>query len=294
MEQRTMAGTSAATADAGAGDARAPDETTHPWLIVVLAQQRSGTTAFERTLSLGEKVHSFEEVFHDVRMANYANYFNFREKMIKGNSRLSFNRSEHQLALWRGYVNFLRQETAKPFFMIDVKYNSWHHFNNVWYNTGSKPDMVDLVKSGRAKVVHIVRRDLFAQACSAVVAERRQKFHFKTAPKDQPADLVINPRGLLDRMQRSNAQTQLFRRFFADYEHCCELVYEEMFADSHLSAATRGRVSDLIGEDCDGGSEVPLSKATPPLSEVIANSREVVDFFGKTRFSDMVAENLCA
>lgn len=265
---------------------------THPWLVVVVAQQRSGTTAFGRTLNQGSKIKSFGEVFHNARSTSKVNYFNHREHLIKDQPWLSFTTTENQQQLWTSYLALLRSKAEKPFVLIDAKYNSWHHFNGVWYLTGEAPAMVHLVRKSQAKVIHIIRRNVFAQACSAILAEQRQEFHFAETPAVEPNSLRLNPRGVLARMKRSSLQTEQFRRFFSGYAPYRELFYEELFDGKRIATTGLEAVSELIGEDCDGQGDLPLAKATPSLDSLIGNADEIEEFFRTTSFGEMVSNAL--
>lgn len=268
-----------------------PGSVSHPWLVIVVAQQRSGTTAFGRTLSEGRKIHTFGEVFHNARGNSETNYFNFKERRTREQPCLSFASSENQEHLWNSYLHFLKSCTSKPFVLLDVKYNSWHHFNAIWYLTGEAPAMIRLVRRSRVRVLHIIRRNLFEQACSAFLASQRQQFHFTEPP--EPIRLTLDPHRLLARMTSSQEQTELFRKFFAGYRHYCKLFYEDIFQGDKVSEGTLDAVSGLIGQDCDGERRVRFVKSTPPPRDLVQNREEIIEFFSGKQFSHMVAEGLC-
>jgi LPS sulfotransferase NodH len=264
------------------------------WLVVVVAQQRSGTTALRYTLARGRRCHDYGEVFHSQRGDDPFNYFNFRQAQTIKQPRLSFPSPRSQRWLWEQFLGHLRAGTSRRFVLVDIKYNSWHHLEPVWHYHGDRPALVDLVNDAGIPVLHIVRQNVFAQACSSKIAQHRGVWHVG-GPTDlstsEPA-LRIDPRTLHRMIGRSHGQTKRFRRWFEGHPRYAELTYEEMFVGDSLAPAAYAALSELLGEDLDEGQQVPIKKTTTDLRALLANADEVRTYFSGTAFEAIVAESL--
>jgi LPS sulfotransferase NodH len=261
---------------------------THPWLIVVVAQQRSGTTALASALSSGSKIDSLGEIFHHSPEAGPLNYLAWRRAQIEKASELSVPENGTQRYLWRAFVDEMRSLVSKPYVLVDVKYNAWHHFNPIWYTTGDRPNLLSMVREGSARVIHLIRDDVFAQSCSLMLALETKRWHSSDpGPKNAPT-MRLEPEIVRRHMQTSRHQTDLFRRFFAGHSHYVELQYESMLEDTRPSGPTIAAINAMLGEDCDGLHEVSLEKVSPPISEYVSNGPELISAFRDGPFEDYV------
>jgi LPS sulfotransferase NodH len=262
------------------------------WLIIILAQQRSGTTVVRRTLAEGPDTHDFGEVFHEDYEREPTNFFSFKQRAVEENLKLLFPSVQNQTHLWSGYLDFLRKGTKKPLALIDVKYNSWHHLNTVWYVTGDMPDLVRHVRNDGVPVLHLVRDNAFAQACSSVLANARGIWQVESkaeADSDEPAH-TLDAAQILVHMERSLEQTRLFRSFFSKHDLYEEVKYEELFEGTRLSATLYERMKRLAGRDVDAEADVALHKVIPQLDQMVANVEEIKDFFSGSPYEAQVED----
>jgi len=259
---------------------------------VVLGQQRSGTTALRSTLTLGTKAHDFSEIFHHDRGNTLFNFFNFKENEVVKSPDLVYPSAENQRILWTRYVEMLRSSVEKPLVMVDVKYNCWHHLDPVYHRPLERPQLLSWMFEDGARVLHVTRRDLFAQACSEQIAEARGAWHeavdetsskrlreqasLTLESRGGDADPVVLDPGLIEQtMRRSDETRRLFREWCADYDHYAEVEYETLFGDARLSERTYEVLDRLTGIGLDEQQPVLLKKITKDLRSEIANLDEV-------------------
>jgi hypothetical protein len=257
-----------------------------PWLIILTAQQRSGTGALTRTLDLGTKIHGLPEVFHP-NAGSGINFFDYRAQHF------GIKPQSPEANVWDGYVSYLRSNHLKPFILLNIKYDSWHHLNGAWHFPNDPPALLGMVKERSVAIIHLIRKDVFAQACSYLVATERGIWqshkHPNWSPEQDQTRYLLNPRDLLQLIQQSLAGTKLFRELFAGYPRYAELTFEELLENGYLSETATNRISHLIGENCGGSGRVPTKKLILHIRDVVENGDAIVDFFKDTPFADHVS-----
>jgi hypothetical protein len=265
-------------------------------MLILVAKQRSGTHAMTRLLGSSPDVRNLGEVFFAFAKMLPGTYFEYRQIMIRRMPRLAFPSIEHQAELWEGYCAMLEAQHSEAHLLLDVKYNSWHHFNAIWQNPSDPPEMVRLVRKRGLPVLHLIRRNKFSQACSEHIALVRKVWDSsQNRASAAQGPIVIPPKLLQTQMNKSKAETELFRQHFAGYEHYAELVYEDMFEHNRLSADAQRTVESLTGQAGLGeGLETPLRKVITNLRETVGNADELVEYFSTTRWAGQVREALNA
>jgi LPS sulfotransferase NodH len=264
------------------------------WVLLILSQQRSGTTALRRTLAQGSYVQDFGEVFHAQQGDNPHNYFNFKGRRVTEDRQLVLPSADHQAQLWNEYLDYLRRAKEKPFTTLDVKYNSWHHFDPVWHLSDEAPGLVSLVRKDQCPVIHVVRHNVFAQACSAMLAQRRGVFHLEVDGGTTPPSerIGLNPVTLARMMKVSIRYTGRFRELFADHNPYVEVEYESLFEGPYLSSRAYAVLREATGQDIDEGIDVPLARTTPNLADLLSNGDELREYFQGTEFKALVEQSL--
>jgi hypothetical protein len=150
---------------------------------VICAAPRSGTTLLAEALERAYDLASPSEVFHEahanptVELANVrhavqrSNFFRFRTNCIRERPELLSPDYAARQELFDTYLDHLRKVFEKDRFLIDVKYNSWHHLDGFWRFPTDPPGLIRLLRERKITVVHLVRENLFALYCSLRMAE---------------------------------------------------------------------------------------------------------------------------
>lgn len=275
-----------------------------PQLVVIVARQRSGTTALAESLALNASAESFGEVFHHrqndadagraFRIRPEAGYFNFRADMLRLDPDLSLPSVANQTRLFDAYLDHLSSMTDKRWLVLDIKYNSWHHFEHFYAIPGNTPFLLHLLKQRKAGFIHLTRSGSFARYCSEQVALTAGLWHVERGSANGTASITIDPALALADMVESRRQIEIFSRFLNPVRRRVELRYEETFAGDRLVAAAELKLKRLFDGDWQGGVQVPLQKLTPPLAKVVKNRDEVLAYFKPTTFWPEVAAALAS
>ena len=227
------------------------------------------------------------EVFHSVRgteeekkavenlyLRPSANYFNYYEKLVRGDPSLSVPTPEARQDTLRRYLDFLCLQWPNMFVTIDVKYDSTHHFESVWSRPHRIPALFEFLKADRVPILHIKRRDVFAKYCSLQLAEATGTWHITTAGANSSITFHLATENLVAELDAMLALQREFTAFLQEYEPSHELYYEDMFDEPGFSRHAGEVVGSLIGRDI--ALPAPsLHKTTPPLRQVILNWPDV-------------------
>lgn len=266
-------------------------------IVVVVGRQRSGTTAFSETLAAGAPLRSFGEVFHhttgdaqkanDLRLQPEANFFLFKSELLKREPSLSCPSTDNQSRILDLFLSHLGALTDQKWLLLDIKYNSWHHFEHIYSVPGQAPFLFHLLKKRNAAFAHIKRRGLLERYCSEQLALQSGLWHAErgTLPGSDKFQLIVDPVAALRDMIEGRRQIEMFERFLIPIARRIELTYEEIFNEDHLSKTAEMRVGRLLDSNWEQKKTVPLQKVTPPLRDVIRNIDEVRAFFQSTTFA---------
>lgn len=257
-------------------------------VLVVCAAQRSGTNVVEETLAQGPTFEKYGEIFlapKDLRRrkGKSLNYFYYRATQARRKAALTIPTQQNQRALLVSYLNTLCANTAKDAIIVDVKYTSWHHLNDVWHLTGGRPFLVDLIQELQLPVLHLIRRNSFQRACSEMVARHTNRYHVRRTGKGHAdVSLAIDADTLERRIRLVDEQIPLFRQFFSGYDRYLELYYEQLFDGDRLHAEVGEKVTSLCGFPIEFDPTLTQRKAIPNLRDFIANLDELQARFAGT------------
>lgn len=257
-------------------------------LLVIVASQRSGTTALGLALSQDRALHHWGEIFHDaaggrertasLHLQTAANYFRFRQRQLRAQPLLAAPDPQHQHELFVRYLEFLRKRSRKPMLSLDIKYNSWHHFDDVWRAPLAAPALLGYLREAGAAFLHIRRRDLLAQACSLYLADHSGRFHSERRPGRRKA-VVVPPEWARSAIELSRRHTRLFQQWLKPGGSYLEWDYEDLFDGQQVSVALSRKLGSLLQRPLQAGA-VPLKKLSTNLAAEVANYRELSRLFG--------------
>lgn len=252
-------------------------------LIVLVALQRSGTTAFCEALGRHDEVTSFGEVFHsarsrqdtplykNLRLVDGANFFDFREKLFSQFPMLSYPSPENVEAVLDAFLDHL-SAMSKGWTLIDIKYNSWHHFETAWAMPARPPHMLKMLRARGAIFVHIKRRDLLARYASEMIANSRQLFHAEKDTELSPISIDLPPDRVSASIREARAMIQQFDAWLAPVEARLDINYEDLLVDNAVSHKVIEWLSSATGLNFDQTPwPVPLKKVVQSPSDLISN-----------------------
>src|SRR5829696_3178851 len=209
-------------------------------VLVIVADARSGTTVLGRALDTVPGIAHLGEVFHSVRgteeekksvqnlyLKPSANYFNYYERLVRGDPSLSIPTPEARQDTLRRYLDFLSLLWPNMFVTIDVKYDSTHHFESVWSRPHRIPALFEFLKADRVPILHIKRRDVFAKYCSLQLAEATGTWHITDAGANSWIRFHLATENLVAELDAMLALQREFTAFLQEYEPSHELYYED-------------------------------------------------------------------
>ncbi len=255
--------------------------------IVICAQQRSGTTVLQRTMDMSPYVKNYGEVFHTKEYypnENYPNwnklgFFFFKERLLKKSPQLLYANHKNQALIFKRYFQFLAKQAQKEYFVVDIKYNSWHHFNGVWQNNLFRPYCLELARKNNFYIIHLIRQNVFEQYLSNIYASKLEQYHFTQQIEiDQSQKQIkINPRKCRQAMLTSQRNTQLFKNWFRNYSNYIEIFYEDMFTQKgSFSKRTLNAINKLVDKDLEIPATPCLKKIIKKPSEFISNKKQII------------------
>ena len=256
-------------------------------LLVMVGQQRSGSTALRLILSRAKHIHCFGEVFHslcrqeDIDEARkayisiYDSYFKFKVEACKENPELIIPFEGHQRKLFRTFIAFLRARSPKSILALDIKYSSWHHFNTVWSDPVLIPLQIKLFGEAKTCFVHLIRRDLVAQACSQYIASKSNVWHVGASDEICTQSISV-PGGYVNYFIRKTLleRTQ-FRKWLSLNSRYVEIEYESLFTDDALSNETKMQLENLLHVKLDCTDKSPIRKIGYDLEKKVDNLKEL-------------------
>lgn len=264
-------------------------------LIVVVGQQRSGTTALHRALAETGYVEEFGEVFHngEEQMKNKSNYYYYLKNILTPHASIVANNSVQEKA-FIAYIDYLKSLSDKPYFLIDIKYISWHHFNPVWQNIFDKPIMLKVLENMNAIMIHMIRMNVFAQFVSMEVAEATDKWHYNSKDKVEKDELSLRmpPPKAMKYMKNSKDNSRLFRAFLRPNKKTIELIYEYTYDEQGMTKYALDRLRRHLNKDLIDKIFVPLKKTPRNIKDVVKNKEELREFFSGKEFEDLVGITL--
>jgi len=258
--------------------------------IIVVAKQRSGTTVFRRTLDKTAVFEDFKEVFHPdlVRKEAKASFHLYKQQWIAKDISKSIVSAENQKELFEAYLEHLGGLSNCPFYLIDIKYNIWHHLNWFWQDSFSKPYLVDLVREKQVKVIHIIRKNVFKQTISLQRAMQTKLWQLSNQLNAKSERLYINPESCINMMNNSINNMEVFRKYFKHYDNYLELFYEDIYKNNKINTNTVLKLNQFLNHDFEIDTRLPLKKIINDLNQVVTNKAELLAYFKNTKFYDMV------
>jgi LPS sulfotransferase NodH len=265
-------------------------------VVVMLAQQRSGTTAFRRALSGTSIFSNYGEVFHENTFEGKGNFFGYISKNEDRMRRFSFPKKNNMETLFVEYISHIRELTrsrGKKFSLIDIKHNSTHNFNELWQKPLSVPNLFGLVKKYGLRIIYVERKGVFNQALSSVIALNMGKWHLTVNESHSDnVRVTLDPAKILEAMRRIDDNNALLRRWIEPIGKTRSLYYEDLFDESGISNHVIKKLSEFLKVDLPQNVKVPLKKITRSPKDMIDNSDELLAFFSQGEYEGQILKAL--
>jgi LPS sulfotransferase NodH len=267
--------------------------------IIICGQQRSGTTVLARTMASSPFINNFGEVFQEAHYGSPDHkqlFFNFRKQLLEKDLNLAFPSFHNQQRIFKAYQDHLTNlSNDYKYYLIGVKYNSWHHFDTVWQTPLTPPYLLAMSMEQNIPIVHVKRKNRFLQYLSARFARKAKLWHLEAGSTDTVSPkttIEIDPEKCLKRMELSNQLSLLFKEWTESYDKVVDLCYEDMIENNKFSAKTMDSIDHLVGEKLNIPLEPKLKKVLNSPKKIVENKEELLRFFSNTKYGKQVVEAL--
>lgn len=258
-------------------------------LSILLARQRSGTGALGNVLDQQPKVKYLGEVFHDQRLNEDVNFFNFMMKKVADspNQALPSNRSQ-QL---KDFFSFVQEiHPGKERIIIDVKYRSLHHINGFWHGPREMPTFIRMSREMGLSIIHLTRRNFIKTYVSGLLAEMNKVWHATSAAEIKVNTIKVDTGRLLNYLNATRNEVEFVTGFLRNYSNVLQLEYEDIFDDrGFIKSEHEEKIAGFCGLSEFLRIAPPFIKQTSnQLQDVIENYQDVADTLKDTMYSWML------
>ncbi len=261
--------------------------------VILIANQRSGTNVFRSALAKNRNFENFNETFqkNESVYRKELGFFLFKQRLIEKEPHLIEPTGENQTKIFECYLEMLsRHAEESRYFILDVKYNSLHHFNTVWHSTNKIPYLISLIEKNQIKVIHLTRRNIFKQVISRMFAVRTNTFGITNKENLPEYKMKVDPELLYTEMVALQQNIGFVKKWLVDYDNVLNLAYEDLFENGIFSEEIGLQLSGFLNTDVKLRGDVYYKKMITQVSNVIMNFDEIRDYFKGTEFEDLVCD----
>jgi len=260
-------------------------------ILIIVGSQRSGTTLLNKTLEKYGNIKTFGEIFHHMAGLDEdkGRFFAFKKKLLLKNNDLFMPTPENQEKIWEKYVSehvFKKANDKVP--LLDIKYNSWHHLDPIWKYVDTKPYLLSLIENNiNYKLIHVVRKNIFLQACSQVRALNTGKYHSFQPGNTLEDKVYIDPKEVLRFMNIYKTYEKKFDVYLSTNKNVVKLYYEDI-SDVHLFNTEVRKRLEKISIVVDEIKSYPMKKVSPHPKEWIENYEELIECLLQNNYIEYV------
>ena len=253
-------------------------------VALLVALQRSGTGALGTIFNQHPETSYLGEVFLEAERGRPGNFNSFLVELVRSDPELALPMRAPQT--FSRYLAHLDTVSPRPVKVIDVKYNSMHHFSAMAYDHHA----LALARSAGLPVVHLTRRNHLKVVVSLALAELNDVWHARQEGALRRRTLRLDPAATLAELRTYAAQAAAIAGYLAGYERVETFDYEEMLdAAGELAPAVEARLRSLLAIGPWPQRRPLLVKQAPDdLRAVIENFDEVAARLHDTAYAWML------
>lgn len=257
--------------------------------VVVLATQRSGTNLLRRTLASSEFFEDLDEVFWDREPFLF---WKFRQELLEKHPELSFPFHNNQKKIFNLFMEHISQSSVN-FSLIDIKYNSTHHFNPIWHSTLKIPYVLKLLAENNIPVIHLVRKNILETYVSRIIGNKLKIWVVdKNETFDNDIKIKIDINHMLYELKMIKKETNFYRECLVNLTglRYIELSYEDLIdKDGSFADQVINEICELLNVDTKFEVIINTQKMGLAISKTVKNyENEVVPVLTKYGYSYLV------
>lgn len=244
---------------------------------LILAFQRSGTTALRNILENSGKFYNFGEIFAPIRTKQEHGVYNFFEKSVKSDLTHIYPSFENRVRFFDLYFESLQEkaESTGKFPLIDVKYDVLYNMHTYFQGVDIEPFFLKFCKMRKVKIVHLVRDNSFEIALSLAIARKNKQYHFKEH-QAQASDITLEKEDVARFFKDHINQVSMAENYLKNHSHLA-LTYEKSFENSRLTKNSIQSLSNYLNLDLNK-AESNFVKKSKSNKDLISNLKEVSDY----------------
>jgi hypothetical protein len=220
-------------------------------IIILLADTRTGSTAFGNALIKNGRVQYFGEVLHPQSPAGAGSIYRSITDCTLSN--LLDKAFLHQTL--DEAIGGLRDESQSAHIMLDIKYHDLEIVPSHPKSLGSVPSLLAYFMNSKFWVIHLNRSNRLAAVISEVAAATNGVHHiYETATPSHStqhvAEIHLDPYTTVTSLIERENSLRAVRTWLQDYDRCVDIDYEAAF----LSADGSSSVAALLSKSLDDPS----------------------------------------
>lgn len=257
--------------------------------ILLLARQRSGTSALGSIMNKHSQSYYLGEPFNLSNFGKPKNFFSYKEAAILADP--SLMRPDNNQKLWDGFITTMNKKHGSTGF-IDVKYNQTHHLNGDSYLPTNPSWLVGHAFSKKTPVIHLTRKNHLKNFVSVVRAKKTGVWHTKIKQEALDRRVVINTDELKEHISRCENTLMLFDSWMSNRGHVFTIDYSELFGTGgQLSEKGVQGIERITKFEGLGDLKTDFIKQTSDnLESMVENFDEVKASLANTRHAWMSTE----
>lgn len=255
--------------------------------ILLLARQRSGTSALGSIMNKHPELFYPGEPFHIGHSNKETSFFHFKDQMIRQDpSYFLPDRDPDLLSGFIGQIN--RRYKSTPF--LDIKYNQTHFLNGVSYLPTQQPWVVRHALSSKFPIIHLTRKNQLKVFVSELRAKLTGIWHAKTDVKVENDAVEVDTKRLLQHIRTSDDVMKMFDGWMQNRASTFTIDYDDLFgANGNLSDNAVSGIQRITGlQNLEALRPEFVKTANNDLSKAIANFDEVSTVLAKTPYAWML------
>jgi hypothetical protein len=248
-----------------------------PEVCILLAAERSGTHFFRSLLWQVPGVFAPGEICNaadTVGRVSDVSFLRFRENACLSDHNFFYPTDLIQSEMIDEYLSSIRLlDAGRSHVLLDVKYSHVHNFNSFWWDSVTRPFLLEYVSKNQIKVIHLVRERPYRTVISSMYARKSGVWRTQS-----PSDIRL----LKIRIERARLQEAALRlvkaiNLFTEWLEACKTLkisYESLTANPE-SCLTE--VQHFLNLKTKIPARSDFIRTTPPYEQAIENFSEISD-----------------
>ncbi|MEM4935004.1 MAG: sulfotransferase domain-containing protein [Thermoplasmata archaeon] len=258
-------------------------------LIVILANQRSGTTALGQTLGQHPDIKYFGEIFYANPDYKESAFFYFLEQKIEKDKSYIFKFlfGGYETEIFQDYLNYLfeRYNINEKKILIDIKLNNAHILNGGWHYPIEAPKSIRILKDYKAKFIFL-KRNVLRCYISELVAKRSGIWHIikdhstTESYQTKVTDFIINLNEAYHKVKMLYDTIKFYEYILNDYQFIMHVKYQDLFDEFGLFRREKiDEICEFLEIDSSLIPKEPLTEKIIKKLNFIKNLDEVICYF---------------